>query len=149
MDGILDSTVSQAEVAKYETKYNYAIDKNEVTDQVQFEYAWCLVRSDNSADIQKGILLLNDLCKKNVNDRRDSMYFLAVGYARLKDYSKAKEMLNLILKAEPTNNQVLQLLKVINEKSREDIKDIAYNVSAGALIVGGIVGLAMAFTKSK
>lgn len=103
------------------------------------------------------------------------MYFLAVGYARLKNYGKAKEMLNLILKAEPTNNQVLQLLvsyridfivivicelnliliylftrqKVINEKSREDIKDIAYNVSTGALIVGGIVGLAMAFAKSK
>lgn len=57
----------------------------------------------------QGIDILSELCKKNVNDRRDYMYFLAIGYAHLKNYTKAKEMLDPILILEPTNQQVLEL----------------------------------------
>lgn len=56
-----------------------------VTQKAQFEYAWCLVRSKYSADIRKGILLLEDLYSKHGDsEKRDCLYYLAVGNARLK-----------------------------------------------------------------
>lgn len=55
-----------------------------VTPKSQFEYAWCLVRSKYSADIRKGILLLEDLYSNYDDEKRDCLYYLAIGSARLK-----------------------------------------------------------------
>jgi hypothetical protein len=57
-----------------------------VTTEAQFNYAWCLVRSKYPADIRKGILLLEDLFKDNLagEAKRDYLYYLAIGNARIK-----------------------------------------------------------------
>lgn len=56
-----------------------------VDQKVQFQYAWCLVRSKYPADIRKGIMLLEDLYGRNGDsEKRDCLYYLAIGNARIK-----------------------------------------------------------------
>lgn len=74
---------------KFEKVYHQQLYDNNVTDTAQFEYAWCLVRSKYPTDVKKGIVLLQELCNKNKNGQRDYIYYLAIGNARIKEYSKA------------------------------------------------------------
>lgn len=70
---------------KFENVYNEQLRKSFITQKAQFEYAWCLVRSKYTADIRKGILLLEDLySKQDETERRDCLYYLAIGNARIK-----------------------------------------------------------------
>lgn len=56
-----------------------------MTPKAQFEYAWCLVRSKFPADIRKGIIFLEELYQNaNADGRRDYLYYLAIGNARIK-----------------------------------------------------------------
>lgn len=72
-----------------------------MTPKAQFEYAWCLVRSKYPADIRKGIVLLQELYKSNEEGHRDYLYYLAIGNARIKEYSKALGYLKMFLSIEP------------------------------------------------
>lgn len=70
---------------KFECTYNEQLQTGEVDQKVQFQYAWCLVRSKYPADIRKGIMLLEDLYSKNgESEKRDCLYYLAIGNARIK-----------------------------------------------------------------
>lgn len=69
---------------KFETVYHEQLRAQYVTPKAQFEYSWCLVRSKYSADIRKGILLLEDLYSNHDTEKRDCLYYLAIGNARIK-----------------------------------------------------------------
>lgn len=88
---------------KFEKIYHEQLYKNDVTPKAQFEYAWCLVRSKYPADIQKGIVLLEELYKTHEEGQRDYLYYLAIGSARLKEYSKALNYVRSFLAIEPGN----------------------------------------------
>jgi len=73
------------EFQKYEQVYNEQLKKGPATPKAQFEYAWCLVRSKFPADIRKGIIFLEELYQNgNAEGRRDYLYYLAIGNARIK-----------------------------------------------------------------
>lgn len=86
---------------KFEKIYHEQLYKNDVTPKAQFEYAWCLVRSKYAADIQKGIVLLEELYRTNEEGLRDYLYYLAIGNARLKSYTKALKYVKSFLSIEP------------------------------------------------
>lgn len=86
---------------KFEKIYHEQLYKNDVSTKAQFEYAWCLVRSKYPADIQKGIVLLQELYKTHEEGRRDYLYYLAIGNARLREYKKAMDYVKLFLEIEP------------------------------------------------
>lgn len=86
---------------KFEKIYHEQLYKNDVSPKVQFEYAWCLVRSKYPADIHKGIILLEELYKSNEEGRRDYLYYLAIGSARIKEYTKAMNYVKSFLQIEP------------------------------------------------
>jgi hypothetical protein len=70
---------------KYELVYHEQLHKGHVTQKAQFEYAWCLVRSKYPADIRKGIILFEELYQTgSAEGRRDDLYYLALGNARIK-----------------------------------------------------------------
>lgn len=75
-----------------------------------------MVRSKYPADIRKGIMILEQLYSKYVNDRRDYLYYLAIGNARIKEYTKALQFCRAFLQIEPTNQQVQQLETIIKKK---------------------------------
>lgn len=118
-----------------------------MTPKAQFEYAWCLVRSKYSADIKKGIILLEELYKSHEEGQRDYLYYLAIGHARLKDYRIALKYITSFLTIEPGNQQVLSLETSVKKKmEKEGLVGMA--ITGGAVLaVGAVVGLVIGLTK--
>ncbi|CAG9768253.1 unnamed protein product [Ceutorhynchus assimilis] len=149
MADILSETVLPEDLKKFEKIYHQQLYKNDVTPKAQFEYAWCLVRSKYPADIQKGIVLLEELYKTHEEGQRDYLYYLAIGNARLKAYTTALKYVRSFLILEPGNQQVLSLEQNIKKKlEKEGIVGI---LTAGGVVlaVGAIVGVGMAIAKAK
>lgn len=125
---------------KFEKKYQRELSETEkVAPQTQFEYAWCLVRSDFPSDIKKvqfvgvwlciaiwkvgieiliaknvgfhrqGILLLEELMQTHSEGNRDYIYYLAIGNARIKEYTVAMKFCKAFLQIEPNNQQAITL----------------------------------------
>ncbi|KAF4523104.1 hypothetical protein B566_EDAN003118 [Ephemera danica] len=139
---ILDDVVSSADLRKFEEEYHRQLGQSNVSLQTQFEYAWCLVRSTYYGDIRKGIMLLEDLFKNpEAQDKRDYLYYLAIGYARVKEYSKSLKFVKAFLQIEPGNMQVLELERLVKSRmTKEGLAGMA--VAGGAVLaVGGIIGL--------
>ena len=85
MEHILEDTVSSEDLKKYEQKYHEELQHGKISATSQFEYAWCLVRSRYPADIRKGIILLEDLFQnQDETNKRDYLYYLAIGNTKLK-----------------------------------------------------------------
>ena len=123
--------------------------------QVQFEYAWCLVRSDESSDVRKGVVLLEDLYTKgSEEEKRDYIYYLALGHTKLKDYQKAKKFIDAILYKEPNNGQALELKALVDDRLRKDgllgmalVGGGAVMLGGAGLLIGGITALVLAKKK--
>jgi len=131
-------TVSADDLAKFEQKYNEHSVRGPVPKQVQFEYAWVLVRSAVSSDVRKAVVLLEDVYSKgSEEEKRDYVYYLALGYTKLKDYQKAKKFIDAILYKEPNNGQALELKALVDNKLKKDgLLGLAL-VGGGALVFGG------------
>lgn len=147
MEEIINETVPQTELEKFEKKYNQELHSQSLTHTTQFEYAWCLVRSNYSNDMKSGITLLEDLCKKNSEGKRDYIYYLAIAYTRLKEHSTAMKYVQAFLEIEPNNQQVISLEEYIKKKMDiEAVKGVAM-ASGAALVLGGILGIGFALAK--
>ncbi|KAK3095133.1 hypothetical protein FSP39_010667 [Pinctada imbricata] len=134
---------------RFELMYNEQVMRGDPSEKAQFEYAWCLVRSKYVEDMKHGVALLEDLFKKASDDdsRRDYLYYLAVGYTRIKEYPDALKYAKALLKIEPGNVQGIQLKNYINDKmKKEGILGMAI-VGGAALAIGGLVGLGVALSK--
>ncbi|XP_046677009.1 mitochondrial fission 1 protein-like [Homalodisca vitripennis] len=150
MEEVLDEVVSSEDLKKFEREYHEQLYKSQVTTSAQFNYAWCLVRSKYPADIRKGILLLEDLYQDNQGDeRRDYLYYLAIGNARIKEYSKALNYVRSFLNLEPANAQVQALEATIKKRmEKEGLMGMALAGTA-VLAMGGLVALGVALAKGK
>ncbi|XP_021921996.1 mitochondrial fission 1 protein isoform X2 [Zootermopsis nevadensis] len=150
MEDVLSEIVSPQDLKKYERAYHEELLKGEVTQKAQFEYSWCLVRSQYWADIRKGITLLEDLYNSGSEDgRRDYLYYLAIGNARIREYGKALKYVRSFLQIEPGNQQVQNLETSIRKTmEKEGLKGLAM-AGGVVLAIGGLVGLGIALTKSK
>ncbi|KAL6254408.1 hypothetical protein P5V15_014456 [Pogonomyrmex californicus] len=147
MEDVLTDIVSSEDLKKFEKIYHEQLHTSYVTQKAQFEYAWCLVRSKYSADIRKGILLLEDLYSNFDTEKRDCLYYLAIGNARLKEYSKALSYIRAFLQIEPANVQVQEVEMLIRKKmEKEGLVGMAI---AGGVIIGvaSILGLGIAMAK--
>ncbi|XP_065203023.1 mitochondrial fission 1 protein-like [Planococcus citri] len=152
-DDILNETVSSEDLKKFERAYHTELTEARVTRETQFNYAWCLVRSRYSADIRKGIMLLEELFKTEESGddsaKRDYLYYLAMGNARIKEYSTALQYTRSFLQVEPGNQQVATLEALIKKKMEiEGLKGMAL-AGGVAIAIGGILGLGFALAKGK
>uniref|UniRef100_A0A1L8E421 Mitochondrial fission 1 protein n=1 Tax=Nyssomyia neivai TaxID=330878 RepID=A0A1L8E421_9DIPT len=147
MEELLNEIVPPAELEKFEKKYHQELEEQNVTHKTQFEYAWCLVRSNYGADIKKGIVLLEDLATRHSEGKRDYIYYLAVGHTRIKEYTVALKYARTFLQIEPNNQQVINLEQTIRKKmDREGMIGVA--VAGGAAVVlAGVLGLGFALAK--
>lgn len=62
-----------------------------------FQYGWCLIRSKYAADINNGIKIFEGLCKDNPEEKRDYIYYLAIAYCRMKDYTTSQKYVKAFL----------------------------------------------------
>jgi len=104
------------------------------------------VRSRYPADIRKGIILLEDLFQNRDNsNKRDYLYYLAIGNTKLKEYATALKYVRALLQVEPGNRQAQELEALVSKKLEKDGM-VGMAVAGGAaLAVGGLVGLGLAF----
>nr|QBH73494.1 hypothetical protein [Nicoletia phytophila] len=148
MEDVLDEVVSSEDLKKFEHAYNKQIQDGHVTPKAQFEYAWCLVRSRYPADIKKGIVILEELFQsQEAEAKRDYLYYLAIGNARIKEYSTALSFVRAFLQIEPGNQQV-QNLEALIKKRMEKEGLIGAAIAGGAVLaIGGLIGLGIALAK--
>ncbi|XP_031624636.1 mitochondrial fission 1 protein [Contarinia nasturtii] len=146
MEELLNETVSQAELQKFEKNYKREVEEKgtQVAVQTQFEYAYCLVRSEYPADIKKGIFMLEDLAQKHSEGNRDYIYYLAIGNARIKHYSVALKFCKAFLQIEPNNQQAITLEEHIRKKMEKETMAGVAVAGGAALVLGGLVGLGLA-----
>ena len=75
----------------------------------------------------------------NEEEKRDYIYYLALGHIKLKDYQKAKKFVDAILTKEPNNKQALELKALVEKKLVKDgLFGIAL-VGGGAIVFGTLV----------
>lgn len=148
MDSLLDDVVPADDLKNFERQFHEQLKRGFVNPKTQFEYAWCLVRSKYSADIKKGTHLLEELCRRGEEEaKRDYLFYLAIGNAKLKEYQLALKYVRALLHLEPNNKQALELEKVIKKRmEKEGFIGMAI-VGGAALALGAIVGLGIAISK--
>eukprot|EP00093_Oithona_nana_P004572 04572.XXX_110129_110690_1 [CDS] Oithona nana genome sequencing. len=149
MEHLLEENVATEDLKKFEARYQAEAAGSGATCSAQFDYAWCLVRSKYPSDIRKGILLLEDLYQnKEESGKRDYLYYLAIGNARIKEYQTALKFVRGLLQVEPGNRQAQELETIIKKKmEKEGLIGMAV-VGGATLALGGLVGLGIALAKS-
>lgn len=92
---------------------------------------------------------MQELYNTHEEGQRDYLYYLAIGNARIKEYSKALSYVRSFLTIEPKNMQVISLESIIKKKmDKEGLVGMA--VAGGAVLaVGALVGLGMAIASKK
>lgn len=121
--------------------------------------------------VLQGIVFLEELSLRHAEGNRDYIYYLAVGNARIGNYSLALRYLKAFLLVEPNNIQVLtlevsythemsnllflELSRIVlpifqdfvtKKMQREGLVGFAV-ASGAALVLGGLVGIGMALAK--
>ncbi|ETE69590.1 Mitochondrial fission 1 protein [Ophiophagus hannah] len=145
MESVLSEVVASEDLKRFEKKFNSEQSSGNISRGTQFEYAWCLVRSKYNEDIKKGIGLLEE-------EQRDYVFYLAVANYRLKEYEKALKCIRGLLKTEPNNTQALEMEKLIKKAMQKDGlvgMAIVGGMALGAASLAGLIGLAIAKSKSK
>ncbi|KAH9508723.1 mitochondrial membrane protein [Bulinus truncatus] len=149
MDVIVKENIDPKDLKNFEALYNEQQRRGYVSEKTQFDYAWCLVRSRYIADMHKGIELLKDLLSSAKDDlsKRDYLYYIAIGFVRIKEYERALEYTQAIQKIEPDNKQARELHKFIKDRMKTDGLLGMAIVGGAALALGGIVGITIAALK--
>ena len=149
MEHILDDTVPSEDLKRFEQKYYKELQNGKVSASSQFEYGWCLVRSRYPADIRKGISLLEDLLqRREETNKRDHLYYLAVGNTKLREYVTALKYIRALLSVEPGNRQAQELEVMVSKRLEKDGL-VGVAVAGGtAVALGGLVGLGLAVAGS-
>jgi len=144
MAHILDEVVPAEDLRKFEQKYHEELQHGNVSNTSKFEYAWCLVRSRYPADIRKGVSLLEDLFQnREETNKRDHLYYLAVGNTKLKEYSTALKYIRALLQVEPGNRQAQELEVIASTRLKKDGMVGMAAAGGAAVALGGLVGLGM------
>ncbi|XP_061399058.1 mitochondrial fission 1 protein [Musca vetustissima] len=147
MEELLNDVVPQEDLEKFEKKYANEMELDgTVTIETKFEYAFCLVRSRYTNDIRKGIMILEELARVHPEGRRDYIYYLAFGNARIKNYSDGLKYCRAFLDIE-SNDQVRSLEEYIKKQSDKDMAKGMAVAGGAALVLGGILGLGIALAK--
>merc|ERR1711878_261227 len=121
MEHLLEENVATEDLKKFEARYQAEAAGSGATPSAQFDYAWCLVRSKYPADIRKGIALLEDLFQnRDESGKRDYLYYLAIGNARIKEYQTALKYVRALLQVQPGNRQAQDLEAVVTKRMEKD-----------------------------
>nr|ACO15027.1 Mitochondrial fission 1 protein [Caligus clemensi] len=146
---LLEDTVSTEDLKKFETRYHEEeAALGSASSSTQFDYAWCLVKSKYATDIRRGIFLLEQLYKnEDFSDKRDLLYYLSIGNARIKEYTIALKYIRGLLQVQPDNRQAKELEGIIKKKMEREGLIGAAMVGGSVLALGGLVGLGLAVAK--
>ncbi|XP_063729280.1 mitochondrial fission 1 protein-like [Symsagittifera roscoffensis] len=149
---VINEPIPVADLKYIEAKYRLASKNQSLTQDDEFQYACCLVKSQYEDDVKKGMKMFKNLVDNSYAGARECLYYLAVGNYKLKEYSQALPLISLVLEKEPSNSQAQDLKQLIVNKQRRD-GIIGAAVLGGAASVGLIGALAagalLAFSRKR
>lgn len=88
--------------------------------------------------------MLEDLFQsREETNKRDHLYYLAVGNTKLKEYSTALKYIRALLQVEPGNRQAQELEVVASARLEKDGMVGMAAAGGAAVALGGLVGLGM------
>ncbi|KAI8391414.1 mitochondrial fission 1 protein [Radiomyces spectabilis] len=106
-----------------------------VTVQTKFNYAWGLIKSSKTEQVEHGIQLLTEIYTDAPERRRECLYYLALGHYKISNFNEARRFNQQLLKLEPRNEQALGLNQLIDDKvSKEGVIGLA--IVSGVIAVG-------------
>ncbi|KAI3387732.1 hypothetical protein SNEBB_009407 [Seison nebaliae] len=153
---MIDLTFDDQRVQDGRKQYERAIDETfgQPSTDKMFNFAITLVHSKNPSDIEEGINLLHEICSMtqiDQNAKRDQLYYIAIGYARLEMFEKA---LDTILHLQQThrqgNDQIENMKEEIERRLNKDgMIGIGMAAGAAAVVVGGVAAVAAAVIARK
>ncbi|KAI6209594.1 Mitochondrial fission 1 protein [Aphelenchoides besseyi] len=138
---VVDDFVDSADLENFRRAYEDQVRRGDASAIVAFNYAHALIRSTKE-NVKTGIYIMESLLKKDSEDvpKRDYVFYLAVAYARLKEYDRALSYVDVLLGAESDNRQAIALKKLINERmKKESLLGLAVLGFGGALAIGGAI----------
>ncbi|VDD97777.1 unnamed protein product, partial [Enterobius vermicularis] len=138
----------QSSKNKLEKNYKEQASRGPPSAVATFSYAHGLIKSSKS-DVRKGINLLEGLLHKDTEDiaKRDYVYYLAVAHTRLKEYDRALAYIEVLLSAESSNRQAIELKELIQRRMRNDGLLGMAILGGGVAVVGGLIIAALAASK--
>ncbi|KAI8049688.1 mitochondria fission 1 protein [Syncephalis plumigaleata] len=131
----IELPISKAELEVLRLQYEQ--EGQSATPQTKFNYAWGLVKSRSRSEQELGVQLLTEICRGSPQRRRESLYYLSLGYCKLGNYVDARQCIDQLLELEPHNQQAKKLRAIIDRNvKREGL--------IGFTVVGGLVtGIAL------
>ncbi|ORY35043.1 hypothetical protein BCR39DRAFT_516309 [Naematelia encephala] len=133
-----ETSLSYDELQVLRTQYYKEIEQGHVTTQSKFNYGWGLVKSQNGDMQTEGIKLLQEIYSSSPAHRRETCYYIAIGYYKLRNYAYAKKFNDLLLAVEPENMQAQSLRTLIDRSVQRD-GYIGMGILAGGAALAGIV----------
>ncbi|AQK93178.1 Mitochondrial fission 1 protein A [Zea mays] len=103
--------------------------------------SWALVHSRQTDDVNRGISMLQASLDNSASplQTREKLYLLAVGFYRIGDYSKSRQLADRCLEIQADWRQAISLKKAIEDKIAKDgLIGIGIATTAVGLLVGGI-----------
>lgn len=116
------------------------------TPQSLFNYAWALLKTNNLRNHKQAIEILYTLYQNVPSQRRESLYYLALGSVKTGEYTNARRYAEMLLEKEPENSQFKALKKAIDDRVTDDGL-IGLGVAGGVLAVG--IGILSATLRKK
>lgn len=144
MNDLLKEVVDPETLKKSEAAYKKEKVLGTLSNETEFEYAMCLIRSRYKQDWEVGLKLLMDLYRSKTELKtelkRDYIYFIAFTHCKLENYDEAIRCCKAFLTVEPLNRQMKNMLKFAEEAKKKKQLAGAAVVGGGALVLG--LGLA-------
>jgi len=119
--------VDQRELINIQLEYDqWKNTRKTIPKQIRFDYSWSLIRTKDKRLIAEGVGILSDLYRLGSEaEKREYVYYLAVGNAKLHNFVTALKFCDAILTLEPKNHQAKALRRFVK----------------GRMIRDGIIGL--------
>ncbi|KAG0709276.1 hypothetical protein DFH29DRAFT_222665 [Suillus ampliporus] len=127
-------SLSYDEIEVLRLQYEKELAQSHITVQTKFNYAWGLVKSPVRQHQVEGVRLLQDIYRTEPTRRRECLYYLALGYYKMDNFTDARSFNDLLLSKEPTNMQAQSLASLID-------KGVAREGYVGMALAGGVAAV--------
>ena len=152
MTSVLDGSTSSADVQRWQQKYLEEMRTGAASNDTRYEFAKCIVKSRDAspADLERSVVLLEDLCASDHHEKRkDYLFCLAIAYTKLGNYFRAEVCVKKCMVLEPGNRQTHELQDIIHSKLQRERMTEAAVAGGTAVLIGGLVGLGMALASRR
>ncbi|KAG1769541.1 hypothetical protein EV702DRAFT_1141111 [Suillus placidus] len=127
-------SLSYDEIEVLRLQYEKELAQAHITVQTKFNYAWGLVKSPVREHQVEGVRLLQEIYRTEPSRRRECLYYLALGYYKMGNFTDARSFNDLLLSREPTNLQAQSLASLID-------KGVAREGYVGMALAGGVAAV--------